>query len=46
MRSVEIVVERPDGQRNTVPYPLPLRYADGNLVGAVNVLIDAQKGKQ
>jgi PAS domain S-box-containing protein len=41
IRGAEIVVERPDGQRRTVlPYPSPLRDADGNLVGAVNALTD------
>jgi PAS domain S-box-containing protein len=47
VRSVEIVVERPDGQRKTVlPYPSPLRDAEGNLVGAVNALIDVTERKK
>jgi PAS domain S-box-containing protein len=47
VRGVEIVVERPDGQRKTVlPYPSPLRDADGNLVGAVNVLIDVTERRK
>jgi PAS domain S-box-containing protein len=41
VRGVEIVVERPDGSRaNILPYPTPLRDSAGNLVGAVNVLVD------
>jgi PAS domain S-box-containing protein len=47
VRGVEIVVERPDGQRKTVlPYPSPLRDADGNLLGAVNALIDVTERKK
>jgi PAS domain S-box-containing protein len=47
VRGVEIVVERPDGQRKTIlPYPSPLRDADGNLVGAVNALIDVTERKK
>src|SRR5687768_16632352 len=40
VRDIEIVVERPDGsRRNILPYPSPLRDSDGNLVGAVNLLV-------
>jgi PAS domain S-box-containing protein len=47
VRGVEIVVERPDGQRKIVlPYPSPLRDADGNLVGAVNAIIDVTDRKK
>jgi PAS domain S-box-containing protein len=47
VRGVEIVVERPDGQRKTIlPYPSPLRDADGNLMGAVNALIDVTERKK
>jgi PAS domain S-box-containing protein len=47
VRGVEIVVERPDGRRKTVlPYPTPLRDADGNLLGAVNALIDVTERKK
>lgn len=41
VRDVEIVVERPDGTRvNVLPYPTPLFASTGELVGAVNVLVD------
>jgi K+-sensing histidine kinase KdpD len=41
VRGAEAIVERPDGSRATfVPYPTPLRDAEGRLVGGVNVLID------
>jgi PAS domain S-box-containing protein len=47
VRGVEIVVERPDGRRKTIlPYPTPLRDADGNLLGAVNALIDVTERKK
>jgi PAS domain S-box-containing protein len=47
VRGVEIMVERPDGQRKTVlPFPSPLRDADGNLVGAVNALIDVTERRK
>jgi PAS domain S-box-containing protein len=38
----EIIVERPDGSRRSVlPSPRPLHDEQGNVVGAVNVLVDA-----
>ncbi len=41
VRGVELIVERPDGQRLPVlPYPTPLRDDEGRMVGAVNVLVD------
>ena len=41
VRGVSAVAERPDGSRvNFVPYPTPLLDDDGELVGAVNILID------
>jgi PAS domain S-box-containing protein len=41
IRGVEAVAERPDGtRRNFQPYPTPLLDGEGNLVGAVNMLID------
>ncbi len=41
VRGGEAVAERPDGSRVTfVPYPTPIRDEDGELVGAVNVLVD------
>ncbi|WP_372441290.1 PAS domain-containing protein [Microvirga arvi] len=43
IRDVTAVAERPDGTRvHFRPFPTPLHDANGNLVGAVNVLIDAQ----
>lgn len=41
IRGVEAVAERPDGSRFTFePYPTPLFDEDGNLAGAVNLLLD------
>jgi PAS domain S-box-containing protein len=41
VRDVEAIVERPDGSRlNCRPYPTPLFDRDGNLAGAVNLLLD------
>ena len=41
IRGVEAVAERPDGTRiNFIPYPTPLFDEDGNLAGAVNLLLD------
>ena len=41
VRGVEAVAERPDGTRVPfMPYPTPLHDAAGNLVGAVNMLVD------
>ncbi|HWC29213.1 MAG TPA: GAF domain-containing protein, partial [Dehalococcoidia bacterium] len=41
VRGEEILVERPNGERVWVaPYPTPLRNDAGDLVGAVNVLVD------
>jgi PAS domain S-box-containing protein len=41
VRGQEIVVERPDGARVYVlPHPEPLRDAAGEVVGAVNMLVD------
>lgn len=47
VRAVEIVIERPDGQRFTVlPHPTPMYDEDGRLIGAVNVLIDVTDRKR
>jgi PAS domain S-box-containing protein len=47
VRGVSAVAERPDGTRVTfVPYPTPLFDEDGNLTGAVNMLIDVTDAKQ
>ena len=41
VRGQEIVVERPDGSRVWIlPHPEPLRDAAGEVVGAVNMLVD------
>jgi PAS domain S-box-containing protein len=41
VRGWTAVAERPDGRRVAFqPYPTPLRDANGDLVGAVNVLVD------
>jgi PAS domain S-box-containing protein len=47
VRGEELVVERPDGARVPVmPYPTPLHDRAGNLVGAVNMLVDLTDRKQ
>ncbi len=47
IRGAEAIVERPDGSRIPMtPYPTPLHDADGNLVGAVNMLIDISERKK
>jgi PAS domain S-box-containing protein len=46
VRGQEIVIERPDGARACVlPYPEPLRDAAGEVVGAVNMLVDVTDRK-
>ena len=41
VRGVEAIAERPDGTRVPfLPYPTPLRDATGQLVGAINLLVD------
>jgi PAS domain S-box-containing protein len=47
VRGVEIVVERPDGSRiPVIPYPTPLFDESGELIGAVNMLVDISERKQ
>jgi PAS domain S-box-containing protein len=47
IRNVEALAERPDGTRVPfLPFPSPLRDADGNLIGAVNMLIDISERKE
>jgi PAS domain S-box-containing protein len=47
IRNVEAVAERPDGTRVPfIPFPTPLRNDAGELVGAVNMLIDISERKQ
>lgn len=41
VRNVEIIVERPDGQRGpAMPFPTPIFDEDGELSGAVNLIVD------
>jgi len=47
IRGAEAVAERPDGRRVPfIPYPTPLRDAAGNLVGAINMLVDISERKR
>ncbi|WP_338476959.1 PAS domain S-box protein [Pseudomonas khavaziana] len=47
IRGVEAVAERPDGTRVPfTPYPTPLHDAEGNLIGAINMLVDITERKQ
>lgn len=47
VRGEEAVAERPDGTRVAfIPYPTPLRDADGRLVGAINMLVDISDRKE
>ncbi|HLH97868.1 MAG TPA: PAS domain S-box protein [Xanthobacteraceae bacterium] len=47
IRNAEAVAERPDGSRVPfIPYPTPLRDACGNIVGAINMLVDISERKQ
>ncbi|RXZ65512.1 PAS domain-containing sensor histidine kinase [Pelagerythrobacter rhizovicinus] len=46
VRGEEAIAERPDGSRTPfIPYPTPLRDADGRLIGAVNMLVDISDRK-
>jgi PAS domain S-box-containing protein len=47
VRGVSAIAERPDGSRvNFVPYPTPLIDEHGEVIGAVNMLIDVTDRKQ
>lgn len=47
VRNVEAVAERPDGTRIAfAPYPTPYYDADGNMIGAVNLLLDVTPNKR
>jgi len=47
VRGVEAVAERPDGTRVPfIPFPTPLLDSEGNLAGAVNMLVDISERKQ
>jgi PAS domain S-box-containing protein len=44
---METIAERPDGKRLwCVPYPRPLRDAEGGIVGGINLLMDITERKQ
>jgi PAS domain S-box-containing protein len=47
IRNMEAVAERPDGSRVPfIPYPTPLRGETGEIVGAINMLVDISERKQ
>ena len=47
VRGVSAVAERPDGTRvNFMPFPTPLLGKDGELLGAINLLIDVTDARQ
>lgn len=47
IRNAEAVAERPDGTRIPfIPYPTPLRDADGKITGAINMLVDITERRQ
>lgn len=47
LRGTEAMAERPDGTRVPfIPYPTPLHDAAGNLVGAINMLVDISERKR
>ena len=44
VRGVDALAERSDGARiQFSPYPTPLRDVDGELIGAVNMLVDSSE---
>ena len=47
MRGMEAACERPDGTRVPfIPYPTPLHDENGQLIGAVNMLVDISERKR
>src|SRR5690242_20492558 len=47
VRGEEAIAERPDGTRVVfMPYPTPIRDGAGNLIGAVNLLVDVTDSKR
>jgi PAS domain S-box-containing protein len=47
VRGKEAVAERPDGTRIPfLPFPTPIRDADGNIIGAINMLVDVSQRKE
>ena len=47
IRGVELIAERSDGTRVAIiPYPTPLRNAEGDVIGGVNMLIDISERRE
>lgn len=47
IRNAEAIAERPDGTRVPfIPYPTPLRDEYGQIIGAINMLVDVSERKQ
>jgi PAS domain S-box-containing protein len=47
VRGAEAILERPDGRRVWfMPYPTPMRDAEGRVVGGINMLVDITERKQ
>jgi PAS domain S-box-containing protein len=47
IRNAEAILERPDGTRIPfIPFPTPLRDASGQVVGAINMLVDISERRQ
>jgi len=47
VRGKEAIAERPDGTRVPfIPFPTPIRDGSGNVVGAINMLVDVSERKQ
>jgi PAS domain S-box-containing protein len=47
IRNAEAIAERPDGVRIPfIPYPTPMRNAKGEIIGAINMLVDVSERKQ
>ena len=46
IRGVEAIAERPDGSRiHFMPYPTPFKNAAGDVIGAINMLVDISEQK-
>src|SRR5262249_399630 len=47
VEGIEMIVERPDGEkRNVMPHPKPLYNREGILIGAINMLLDLTEQRQ
>jgi PAS domain S-box-containing protein len=47
IRNAEAIAERPDGVRVPfIPYPTPMRNVNGEIVGAINMLVDISERRQ